>query len=119
VETLAWSLLPILGAFFGVVVGGVLLHKVFPNSPLFKRLALAPPERLELNIDGTDREAVVDWSHLNGQKGKAVTPIMPSGKARINGKVYDVISDGQVIDKGQSIEVVEAIANRVVVRQVN
>ena len=117
-EKLAWSMLPILGAFFGVIVGGVLLQKVFPNSPLFRRLALAPPKPLEVNLDGTDPEAVVDWSHLSGRKGSAVTPIMPSGKARIDGKVYDVISDGQVIDKGDSIEVVKAIANRVVVRKV-
>jgi membrane-bound ClpP family serine protease len=115
-EKLAYSMLPILGALLGVIVGGVLLQKVFPNSPLFKRLALAPPDR-EVVIDGKDREAVADWSHLNGQTGEAVTPIMPSGKARIDGKVYDVISDGQVIEKGDSIEVTEAIANRVVVRK--
>lgn len=117
-ETLAWSMLPILGAFFGVVVGGVLLQKVFPNSPLFRRLALEPPKKLEANIDGTDREAVADWAHLLGRKGEAVTRIMPSGKARIDGKVYDVIMNGQIAEKGDSIEVVEAIANRVVVRKI-
>jgi len=117
-ETLAWSMLPILGAFAGVIAGAVLLHKVFPNSPLLKRIALEPPKKLEANLDGTDREAVVDWSHLMGRKGEAVTPIMPSGKARIDGKAYDVISDGEVIEKGDSIEVVEAIANRVVVRKI-
>ena len=116
-EKLAWSMLPIFGAFCGVVVGGILLHKVFPNSPLFKRLALEAPKPREANIDGTDREAVVDWSHLLGRKGEAVTPIMPSGKARIDGKVYDVISDGEVIDKGDSVEVLQAIANRVVVKK--
>jgi len=117
-EKLAWSMLPIFGAFGGVVAGGFLLQKVFPNSPLFKRLALEPPKPRESNIDGTDREAVVDWSHLLGSKGEAVTPIMPSGKARIDGKVYDVISDGEVVQKGESIEVVEAVANRVVVRKI-
>ena len=116
-ETLAWSMLPITGAFLGVIVGAVLLQKVLPNSPLFRRLALDPPEKLEANIDGTDREAVVDWSHLAGKKGEAVTRIMPSGKARIDGKVYDVISDGEVVEKGDSIEVIQAIANRVVVRK--
>ena len=116
-EKLALSMLPILGAFLGVVVGGFVLQKVFPNSPLFRRLALPPPEPREASLDGKDTEAVVDWSHLNGSKGEAVTPIMPSGKARIDGKVYDVISNGQVIAKGESVEVIEAIANRVVVRK--
>jgi len=117
-EKLAWSMLPILGAFGGVIAGGFLLQKVFPNSPLFRRLALEPPQPRESSIDGTDSEAIVDWSHLLGRKGEAVTPIMPSGKARIDGKVYDVITDGQVVDKGESIEVVEAVGNRVVVQKV-
>ena len=117
-EKLARSILPIFGAFGGVIAGGFLLQKVFPNSPLFKRLALEPPKPREANIDGTDREAVVDWSHLLGSKGEAVTRIMPSGKARIDGKVYDVITDGQVVQKGESIEVIEAVANRVVVQKV-
>ena len=117
-ERLAWSMLPILGAFGGVIAGAFLLQKVFPNSPLFKRLALEAPTPLEANIDGTDREAVADWGHLQGRKGEAVTPIMPSGKARIDGKVYDVISDGQVVQKGEPIEVIEAVANRVVVRKI-
>ncbi|QEG25244.1 NfeD family protein [Mariniblastus fucicola] len=117
-EKLAWSMLPILGAFFGVIVGGILLQKVFPNSPLFKRLALEPPVPREASVDGVDREAVADWSHLQGRKGEAVTRIMPSGKARIDGRVYDVITRGDVVDKGDPIEVVEAIANRVVVRKI-
>ncbi len=116
-EKLAYSMLPILGAFLGVIVGAIVLQKVLPQSPLFKRLTLAPPGPREASLDGKDRESVVDWSHLNGRKGEAVTPIMPSGKARIDGKVYDVISDGQVIKKGESVEVIEAIANRVVVRK--
>lgn len=111
-------MLPLLGAFGGVIAGGFLLQKVFPNSPLFKRLALEPPQPRESDIDGTDSEAIVDWSHLLGRKGEAVTPIMPSGKARIDGKVYDVITAGQVVNKGESIEVVEAVGNRVVVQKV-
>ena len=117
-EKLAYSLLPILGALLGVIVGGVLLQKVFPNSPIIKRLALAPPEPREASLDGKDTEAVVDWSHLTGFKGEAVTPIMPSGKARIDGKVYDVTSNGQVIQKGEPVEVIEAVANRVVVQKI-
>ena len=117
-ETLTWSMLPILGAFLGVIVGAIVLQKVLPNSPLFQRLALQAPEPREANIDGSDPEAVADFGYLEGSKGEAVTPIMPSGKARIDGRVYDVISDGEVIDKGDSIEVVQAIANRVVVRKI-
>ena len=117
-EKLSLSLLPILGAFFGIVVGAIFLQKVLPNSPVLRRLTLSPPQQREPLIDGKDPEAVVDWGFLAGSRGEAVTPIMPSGKARIEGRVYDVMSRGEVVQKGESIEVVEAIANRVVVRKI-
>jgi len=65
--------------------------------------------------DEVDAEAVVDWSFLMEQTGETVTRLNPAGKARIGGQVYDVISRGQMIDKGEAIVVVEAVANRVVV----
>jgi membrane-bound ClpP family serine protease len=52
-----------------------------------------------------------------GLSGTTVTRLNPAGKARIDGGVYDVISTGQMVDKGAKIEVVEAVANRVVVQQ--
>ena len=117
-EAFSWSLLPLLGAFLGIVIGGIVLQKVLPHSPLFQRFTLQAPGPIPSNLDGSDPEAVADWSYLTGRKGDAVTRIMPSGKAKIDGRVYNVISDGQIIDQGDSIEVVEAIANRVVVRKV-
>ena len=54
-----------------------------------------------------------------GRKGTVVTRLMPSGKAKIDGKVYDVITDGQVVEKNGKIEVIEAVANRVVVRPIS
>ena len=65
-----------------------------------------------------DPEAIVDWSFLQGKTGETTTRLFPAGKARIAGKVYDVITDGRMVDKGQEIEVVEAIGNRVVVRPI-
>lgn len=112
------SLLPIFGAFAGMGVGAVVLRKVLPHAPFFRRLVLDLPEkRAGLFGDQPDPEATADWSHLLDQRGKAVTRLMPSGKARIAGRVYDVITDGQVVAKGDSVQVVEAVANRVVVKK--
>jgi membrane-bound serine protease (ClpP class) len=81
-------------------------------------LMLAPREaRFDTGLDSDiDPESIVDWSHLNGQQGEAITRLVPSGKARVSGKVYDVITDGRMIDKGQKVTVIEAIGNRVVVK---
>ena len=62
-----------------------------------------------------DREAIVDWSELMGKAGTTVTRLVPAGKARIAGKVVDVITDGRMVDKDEPIKVIEAIGNRVVV----
>ncbi len=115
VRQLPYSLMPVLGAGLGIVCGAFALRKILPNSPYFKRLMLEPINRNETGLDGSDPEAVVDWSHLNGQKGVTTTRLFPAGKARIGGKVYDVISKGLLIDKDQEIVVVEAKGNRVVV----
>jgi membrane-bound serine protease (ClpP class) len=62
-----------------------------------------------------DPEAMVDWSYLQGLSGETATRLNPSGKARIQGKVYDVISNGQMLERGQGVVVIEAIGNRIVV----
>ena len=119
-EELPRSLLPILGAFAGIGIGAYILRNVFPNTPLFRMLTLQPPTPRDKELlGGSDPEAVADWSHLMGRKGTVVTRLMPSGKAKIDGKVYDVITDGQVVEKNGKIEVIEAVANRVVVRPIS
>ena len=80
------------------------------------RLILDPRRQKEDSFEEeVDGEAVVDWSFLIDRTGETVTRLNPSGKARIDGQVYDVISRGQMIDKGEAVVVVEAVANRVVV----
>lgn len=110
------SLLPVMGGMLGFFAALLVLRKVIPNSPFLKRLVLDSAQGRGSDwISDRDREAVVDWSYLRGSSGESITRLAPAGKARINGQVYDVITDGRMIDKGTSIVVVEAIANRVVV----
>ena len=66
-----------------------------------------------------DPEAMVDWGHLVGRSGQTVTRLAPSGKARVAGAVYDVITDGRLLDKGTKIVVAEVTGNRILVREVD
>lgn len=50
--------------------------------------------------DGTE-----NFSALVGKEGKAVTDLRPSGKAEIDGKVYDVVADNFFISVGENIKV--------------
>jgi membrane-bound serine protease (ClpP class) len=47
-----------------------------------------------------------------------VTGLRPAGKAKINGRLIDVVSDGPFIPADRRIEVVEVSGNRVVVREI-
>jgi membrane-bound ClpP family serine protease len=112
-----YSLMPVVGAGFGVIAGAFALRKILPNSPYLRRMMLEPRHRVDTGLEGyRDPEAIVDWSHLADQTGETVTKLYPSGKAWIGGKIYDVISSGQMVDKGTRIVVIEARGNRVVVR---
>ena len=118
-EQLPMSLFPLIGAGFGLVSAVLILPKILPNTPFLRGIILSPPAREETGLEERgDREATADFSHLNGQVGQAVTKLRPSGRAKFGNRVYDVITQGLVIDKGTKLKVVEAVANRVVVEAV-
>ena len=52
-----------------------------------------------------------------GQIGKAMTPLVPAGKADFDGELIDVVSDGVAVDKNAIVEVIEVAGNRVVVKE--
>lgn len=54
---------------------------------------------------------------LRGKSGKAITSLNMAGKAKIRGRVYDVVSLNSFIDKGSNIKVVEIKDNTIIVRK--
>ena len=53
-----------------------------------------------------------------GQAGTTMSTLRPAGKARIGEKTYDVVAEGDFIEKGRRIEVMEVKGNRIVVKAV-
>lgn len=113
---MTYSFVPVIGAGFGVLTAGIVLRNLIPKTPLLRRMILQPRKIVDTGLGGqADPEAMVDWSYLMGLSGETATRLNPSGKARFQGKVYDVISNGQMLEQGQRVEVIEAIGNRIVV----
>ena len=54
---------------------------------------------------------------LVGKSGKAVSALNLGGKAKIAGKVYDVVSINSYIEAGKHIKVVEIKNNTIMVRK--
>lgn len=52
-----------------------------------------------------------------GDYGKTLTRLRPAGKAMINGRRLDVIAQGEMLDEGKMVEVVEIEGVRIVVRE--
>jgi membrane-bound ClpP family serine protease len=108
------SMLVVGGSVLGTIVAIAGIRRWLPHAPVFNRMLLEPPSPEELeNID--QREALVNYEHLLGQPGTAMTQLVPSGKAQIGEQLVDVITEGGFIDRGASLVVVEVRGNRVVV----
>lgn len=92
-----------------VVMGGL---KVFPRTPVGKKL-VAQGFSFEDGraIDARD-------SALLGSEGVVEAALRPAGVARLQGRRVDVVSRGEMIDKGTRVQVVELTGNRVVVQPV-
>lgn len=103
-------------AFGGTLVGLFLLRKFLPNAPFFKRLMLEPP--VSASPFEEHQPAGEEFDVRVGQRGTAVSRLVPSGKARIGRKYVDVITDGLIVDPQTEIEVIEVAGNRVLVRPV-
>ena len=69
-------------------------------------------------LETTLQDAHVDSEsgiHLKiGDSGIAESPLRPSGRALINGENYDVVTDGEFIDKGTRIKVSSIDSNRII-----
>ena len=111
-----YSLLPIVGAGLGLVGAVFFLQAAIEKSPFLSRFVLDTNDREDTGLREGDPEATANWEHLLGKEGVTVTRLNPAGKVKIDGTVYDVISTGLMLDKATKVEVVEAVANRIVVQ---
>jgi membrane-bound serine protease (ClpP class) len=94
-----------------VVVPAVvaLAFKYWPKTPMGKAFIGELP---------TDEDVLPDDPRraLLGRVGVVRSKMLPSGAVEIEGQIIDAVSQGQAIEPGQYVTVVEVRANRVVVR---
>lgn len=98
----------LLSVLVGVTAGFCLWLKFFPDS----RLAKLVVSRKVVGDIGTEQPELVN------QTGTAFTNLRPAGTALINGRRVDVVTEGQLIERGKSVKVVAVEGIRVVVRAV-
>jgi membrane-bound serine protease (ClpP class) len=57
-----------------------------------------------------------DYAALAGREGVSETDLRPAGIAFIDGKKVDVVTGGELVEKGRPVRVVKVEGNRIVVR---
>lgn len=91
------------------LVGFILWLYVFPRTFIGRRVMLLTPK--------AEDSAAAKNQSLVGLDGEALTPLRPSGTARIDGRRVDVSAVGDFLEEGAKLEVVSADGLRVAVRR--
>ena len=95
------------------LVGAVMLSRYLPSIPYLKQLIPANPTPSEVVPEDPYRGAA-----RVGDIGSSVGPLRPAGKGKFGGQIVDVVTEGEYVDEGAQLEVIERRGNRVVVRVV-
>jgi membrane-bound serine protease (ClpP class) len=119
---LATQLLIFLGALVAAVIALAITFRQIESIPLFRRLVLQPPgdeyEAPEHKSKPSAAVSTLGEDILVGSWGTTTSPLRPMGKARFEGRLVDVASEGDFIDPNVQVRVVEIQGNRVIVRPV-
>ncbi len=102
-------ILKVLGAFVGSVVVMMILGRYLPKSTLF--------QKMELVAATTHTSSTGEATALLGSTGVAETNLRPSGTGRFGERLVDVVTDGDLIERGVKIKITQVEGARVVVER--
>jgi membrane-bound serine protease (ClpP class) len=103
-----------------------LVGRYLPSIPFLNQMVLEPPgfhlddngPRLRPDLVAEPANSMLQRDvALVGRRGQTMTVLRPSGRARIGEDYLDVVSEGVFIPPGRTVEVIEVVGNRVVVRE--
>ncbi len=92
------------------LTGFYLWFKYFPKTKAGKRLLVESDAQEWHSYDP-------EYEKLVGQSGRAQTMLRPAGKVIIDDRKYDVVTQGEILDAGTPVKVVEVEGNRIVVEK--
>ncbi len=89
------------------IIGFILLLRAFITSKYFKR---------NIPITAEDYSVAINVDDLPGKQGVTLTECMPTGKAEIGARQVNVVSRGEHIPKGATVEVISVEGNTALIR---
>lgn len=94
------------------LLGMVMLSRYLPRTTAFRRIVPANPTPSEVTTEDPYRGGA-----RVGDVGQSAGPLHPTGKARFGGQLVDVVTQGEYLETGVTVEVIERRGNHVVVRE--
>lgn len=110
-ELLSLAIIQLASSFVLSAVMIYFLAKMLPKTNIWNNLILK--KGIEATSGYTSNK---DFNHLIGLSGEALTDLRPSGTAIIEGKRYDVVTQGEYIVRESKIEVLETEGSKIVVK---
>ncbi len=110
---LGW--LTLIGVFIAIpALMGILFH-YWPRMPVGKRFFLTDPGE-----DATLASMPVnlELEQLRGRFGRALSSLRPAGVVDFDGKRIDCLTEGMMVDAGESVRCIDVKAGKVIVRPV-
>ncbi len=96
------------------IVGLFLIFKYAPRNKLFDHIILKTEQKNEVGYK-TFRN---DDTNIIGLEGEALTLLRPAGTVVIEDIRYDVVTEGEYIQKGTRVKVVNVEGSRIIVRKI-
>jgi membrane-bound ClpP family serine protease len=92
--------------------------KIWPNTPLGRRIVGAPTEEETERLRKAEEEARMQREALIGAQGLVLVDLRPVGVIELNGKRYDAISEISFIPAGSPVKVSGVGGNELRVRPI-
>lgn len=109
-NTMGMTMLTIVIA--SIPIFAVVAIKIWPHTPIGKRIILSLPQNEAGALDGANRK-LTQWI---GTVVLTDSPLMPSGQIRIGPQYLNAIAESGVIEEGQNVAVVGVKERNLIVR---
>ena len=105
-----WGMINLVGILILAILTVAIWIRYFPRSVVGRMLTLQQDTKTYKSANAL--------TELTGLEGVAQSTLRPAGIARIDGKRVDVVAEGNWIEEGSAIRVIQVEGNHVTVREI-
>ncbi|MEP6937799.1 MAG: hypothetical protein ABI871_06995 [Chthoniobacterales bacterium] len=114
---LAIPVLNLLAAIVAAAVVIAILARLLPHTSVYRRFILSATNPPGPSLAGVPREWIGAALVTAGSEGVSLTNLRPSGKARFDDRVVDVVTGGEYVAAQKAVKIISADGMRIVVKE--